>query len=271
MISNIVSGAETESEIKILELARRYKIKTSGYSNQDIFTVTGSQSLEKFSIKYVQDEKTADIKNIKNSDGLLYFSSEEHEDQKYFVLQDYCFNYKIPSKKIILENINVYEISDKICSWINDNGISSLMVKTEKELKKEDRENIISIFESVIYMVLIKTDPSLLSSTIGVKAPDNNSKSHSVNAVVKDLSETVPLKDRVIIANMTEYELPDLYLSLGITVLSKYYWPKNNLLFEECATISCKPDVSEYEIAEIILKKFWENLRNTHKIRVVKD
>ncbi|MGM0418052.1 MAG: YpsA SLOG family protein [Thermodesulfobacteriota bacterium] len=271
MISNIVSPGETEAEIKILELAIRYKINSSGYTSKDTFAGTGSPSLEMFNLEYVYDKKKADIKNIKNSDGLLYFSSLEYPDHIYSTLNNYCLEYKIPSRKIFLKKNNIYEISDKICSWIIDSGISSLMVKTEKDLKQEDIENIISIFESVIYMVLIKTEPSLLSSPIGLKVPDNKSKSHCVSAVAEDLLKTVSLKDRVIIANMTEYELPELYLSLGLTVLSKYYWPKNNLLFEDCVKILCKSEVSESEIAEIILKTFWKNLRKTHKIRVVTD
>jgi hypothetical protein len=69
---------------------------------------------------------------------------------------------------------------------------------------------------------------------------------------------------------MDESELSDVLLVLGITILSKYYWPKNNLLLEDCVKISGQKNPEEFELAEIIIKKLWEKLKITHKMRVLK-
>jgi hypothetical protein len=266
MIKTIISSAKSAGEKKILETALKYKIETKGYTCKNY-----KFDYEKFNLEPVESEKEADFKNIKFSDGLIYICEESFsEDDYFFEIKKFCIKKNIHFFYLDLSAGAIHQLSEKIGNFVLENGISYLMFKTDLYVKPDKTDVIKNIFESVVYLLLMKSNPEKLASPIYFKAPDYLSSSTSVESVVEDLIKTIPLKDRVLISKMDESELSDVLLVLGITILSKYYWPKNNLLLEDCVKISGQKNPEEFEIAEIIIKKLWENLKNTHKMRVLK-
>ncbi|MDY0131354.1 MAG: hypothetical protein RBR53_01680 [Desulforegulaceae bacterium] len=266
MIKTIVCSGISESEKKILELALKYKIETKGYCPKNL-----KFNHEKFGLEKVLDEKDADFKNIKSADGLVYLSETGFpQDDCYMEFKNYCLLDNLPFCFLDISSAHIHKMSDKIGQFVFENGISALMFKTDAGIKSDKTELIQGIFESLIYLLLMKTNPERLISPIRAQVPDYSSSSFSVQSVVEDLLSTLPLRDRVLISKMNETELPDLLLVFGITILSKYYWPKNNFLLNDCIEISGKKNLEEFEIAEVIIKSLWKNLRKTHKIRILK-
>ncbi|MGE4519614.1 MAG: hypothetical protein AB7E04_08920 [Desulfobacteraceae bacterium] len=266
MITTIICSGRSEAEKSILETALKYKIETKGFSSE----ISGI-NYERFALEEVSGEKEADFKNIECADGLIYLSAcDLPVDDWYTEIKNHCIEKNVQFCFLDINSGSVHQMSDRLGSFVFENGISCLMFKTDDTVKPDKTDIVKGVFESLLYILLMKTNPEKLASPIHVKAPDYSSSSFSVKSVVEDLMGSLPLKDRVIISNMHESELPDVLLVLGITILSKYYWPKNNVLLDDCMQISGKQNLEEFEIAEIIIKKLWERLKATHRIRILK-
>ncbi|MDY0360101.1 MAG: hypothetical protein RBR08_01460 [Desulforegulaceae bacterium] len=266
MLKTIICSGISCGEKKILEIAQIYEIETKGCTIKNSLS-----SPKKFGLEIASSEKDADFKNAELSDGVVCISESAFLESGCLIeLKNFCIQKNIHFYFMDISVSSIHSISDKLGNWVFENGITSLMFKTDYTVNPDKSQLIGNIFECLIYILLMKTNPEALAAPIHVKAPDYSSCSYSVDAVVNDLLKTIPLKDRVIISNMPEAELSDVLLVMGITILSKYYWPKNNLLLNDCIKISGKQNLEEFEIAEIIIKKLWENLRITHRIRILK-
>lgn len=267
MITTLVSSGSSLCEVKALEVAAKYKIRTEGFffNKEKRYKKT-----DRFNLKEADDPKNADLNNILSSDGVLWFCDSMLPSDEFIELKNIGLQNSISFFRVVADENDIFGLSEKIGGWIYENGISSLMVKKDPECCRDISEFVVSLLESVIYVVLLKTDKESLSSPILNKPPDYSSKSYSVRSVIEDLIGTIPLKDRVLIANMKESDLSDLLVNLGITILSKYYWPANNYLREDCEKISGSDDMEEFEIAEVIIEELWKELKSTHKLRIMK-
>jgi len=266
MLTTIICSGVSSGEKKILETALKYKIDIRGYT-----TAESGLSTETFCLEVACSEKDADFKNTDLADGVICLSQRVFPETDYLIeLKNYCLLQNIHFHFMDITAESIHKMSDRLGSWVFENGISSLMFKTDDSITSDKSDLIQGLFESLVYILLMRTNPEALASPIHVKSPDYSSCSFSVESVVADLLQTIPLKDRVIISNMVESELPDVLLVMGITILSKYYWPKNNLLLDDCIKLSGRQNLEEFEIAEIIIKKLWEKLRKTHRLRLLK-
>lgn len=270
MIDLIISSGTSGCESEALRIAKKYKINTFGYTGLTLDNGKIPEHLKSYRLEGVGEKENADFKNIEISDGVLWVSENEIPSDEYLELKNFGLKNGVKFFRILKSEQEIYEKAEKIRDWIFENGITALMVHCFSENKGSGEKKFISnLMESLIYMVLMKTDPSSLASPIHVKAPDMTSKSESVKSVVEDLVKTIPLKDKVLIANMMKEDLYDVFSSLGISILSKYYWPANNHLKNDCIRVLGKKDPEDYDIAEVIIVKLWESLKETHTLRVV--
>ena len=95
----------------------------------------------------------------------------------------------------------------------------------------------------------------------------------TVDAVVDDIIAEMCLDDRVRTANLDEDGLLVLQLALGKYLrhlLENQPEGVNRRLFKDCIRQSGNENLDEAEAASYILKKLWERLRETHKLRLVK-
>jgi hypothetical protein len=96
---------------------------------------------------------------------------------------------------------------------------------------------------------------------------------NTVDAVVDDIIAKMPLDDRVRTANLDEEGILVLQLALGKYLrhlLKNQSEDVNRNLFKDCIKQSGNETLDEAEAASYILKKLWESLQDTHKLRVVK-
>ncbi|MBW1842357.1 MAG: hypothetical protein JRI75_11290, partial [Deltaproteobacteria bacterium] len=93
----------------------------------------------------------------------------------------------------------------------------------------------------------------------------------TVAEAVSRLVSKLPLKDKTTIANMTADELESLSPTLGEYVRHFFMqWAGNKELMASCRFVSKKDMPDENAASKIILEELWENLRKTHKLRIVK-
>ena len=79
------------------------------------------------------------------------------------------------------------------------------------------------------------------------------------------------LKDKAMVANMTEEELGGLDLSLGFYVRNHFApGPTNRQLLDSCMRKAGKERLSDRDAAAVIVRELWKHLKKTYKIRVVK-
>lgn len=269
MIEKIISSGISKIEAGILKLASKYNIKTFGYTSLTLDNGEVPEHLKKYSLKHEADESAVMDKNIDLADGVIWISKEEIPPDEYL-------NHKFDGIKkgvhffyVACIDSEIYSVAEKIRNWIIENGIVTLLITDDLKDSSLKSDFAYNLVESVIYMSLMKTEPDKLASPIQVTPPDYKSSSESVSSVVDDLVETLPLKDRVAIGKMKKDELYELFPAIGVTILSKYYWPANNSLKNDCLKISGKEHIKDFDIVEIIITNLWENLKNTHRLRII--
>ena len=101
--------------------------------------------------------------------------------------------------------------------------------------------------------------------------PKNNLS--TIDAVIDDIIAEMPLDDRVKTANLDEDGLAVLQLALGKYLkhfLKLQSEEANKELFKDCIKQSGHLSLNRSEAASYILRRLWERLRDTHRLRVVK-
>jgi hypothetical protein len=95
----------------------------------------------------------------------------------------------------------------------------------------------------------------------------------TANAVVEDIIAEMPLDDRVKVANLDEDGL--IVLQLGLGRYLRYLIDKQSATVKEKVMADCikqseNEALDEAEAASYILKEIWNQLRQTHRLRVLK-
>ena len=96
---------------------------------------------------------------------------------------------------------------------------------------------------------------------------------NTVDQIVNEIISELPLDDKVRAANLDENGLVALQFKLGKYVRHLIYDQTevvNEELMADCIKQSGKGTLDEFEAASFILKKIWNRLRKTHRLRVVK-
>ena len=102
-----------------------------------------------------------------------------------------------------------------------------------------------------------------------IKQPE--SLPETVDEAVEQLISDIPLKDKAIIANMTETELDGLSPTLGTDIRTGFrLWTENEPLLESCRLVSGQKDLHPDSASQMIIRELWKRLRKTHKLKVVK-
>ena len=92
----------------------------------------------------------------------------------------------------------------------------------------------------------------------------------TVDEAVAGLKGELSLKDKVYIANLTQENLYLLHISLKAYVGQELgLLAGNRELLESCRVVSQSKELSPEQCLAVILKALWEDLRETHALRVV--
>jgi hypothetical protein len=70
---------------------------------------------------------------------------------------------------------------------------------------------------------------------------------------------------------MPEERLIELYPSLGLYIRNRYLYPRNEKLLEACRSTAMDKYLHWDQASLVIIKELWKRLRETHRLRVVKD
>jgi len=275
MIEKIISGGQTGVEQAALDVAFKLDIPHGGRIPKDRKTEDATLS-KKIRVKEMGNTSYPGRidKNVVDSDGTLIFTHGALSGRASLA-HKVAKTHGRPCSHIDLNQTNAFNAAMKISAWVEDNAISVLNITGSKA--SEDTEiyaTVKSILESVYFLGLSKGHKpeslrSLFSSRKRGKA--TSTKPRTVNEAVEDLIFKLPLKDKATVANMTEDELPTLYLPLGNYIRNNFgLLNENNELISDCRFLLKKDSANEDDCSVLIIEKLWERLNNTHRLRIVK-
>lgn len=91
----------------------------------------------------------------------------------------------------------------------------------------------------------------------------------TVDEAIKRLTTELPLKDKTTISNMDEPNLINLHFSLGLSIRNKFLYHRNEQLLESCWHEALDKYLHWDQASTVKIKKLWEKLRKTYKLRIV--
>jgi len=207
--------------------------------------------------------------NVIDSDGSLIFSRGTPTGGTEYTRQ-MVLKHKKHLLHIDLNITTSYDAASLIKSWIWLQNIQNLNVAGPRASKDSQiYVEVFRILEMAYIMSKVQENRQSSQSTKGItKSPEPPS---TVEQAVERLATELSLKDKSTIANMAETELSTLHLNLGEYIRNEFgLWSDYQDLMKSCCLITGKDSVDENEASSIIIKQLWKQLRETHRLRLIR-
>ena len=267
MIKKIISGGQTGADRAALDVAVKFNIPHGGWIPKGRITEEGPLA-DRYKLQEMPTTSypARTEQNVINSDGTLIIARSKLSGGT-----DYTRKMTLKHKKqllgIDLDLTNYYEAASLVASWIRLQRIAVLNVAgpraSEDPAIYRDVQKILENAIQILKDVEMKFDPkSYQSEQLGPPK--------TVQEAVDRLVAEMPLKDKTTLANLDENDLIKLQFSLGIYIRNKFLYPRNDKLLESCRQEVMDKYLHWDQAPRVIIKKLWEELRETHRLRVMK-
>ena len=168
---------------------------------------------------------------------------------------------------IDLERVPAFKASTVISDWLMHKKVDVLNVAGSGSDAPDTYEKIFHVITSAYWLTQAKIDEASAQCSGRTSHTFPPSISEAVSRLLTDMS----LKDRAIMANMTEDELTNLNFTLGSYIRNAFgIWSGNEKLLEACRTASGNPTLPPQGSRNGDHRGVWKELRRTHKLRIVK-
>lgn len=274
MIAKIISGGQTGVDRAALDAAIHLGIPHGGWVPKGRLAEDGPLP-ENYALREtptaVYAERTE--KNVLDSDGTLIISRGELTGGSEYT-REMALKHNRPWLHVDLNRTAAFHAALAIVEWLAGHDIHVLNVAGPRASKDPHiYRDTTGLLESVYYLSLSAKDPkNMPDARLPSPAPPaGEDLPKRVRDVVERLRADLPLKDRVLIANMSEPELPTLGRTLGEYVVNRYGLATGNAaLVRSCRWVGRRPLKNESEAAAVIIRALWKQLRRTHPLRRVK-
>lgn len=274
MIAKIISGGQTGADRAALDVAIHLGIPHGGWVPKGRLTEDGTLP-ETYALREtptaVYAERTE--KNVVDSDGTLIISRGELTGGSEYT-REMALKHSRPWLHVDLNRTAAFRAALGIVEWLSSHNIRVLNVAGPRASKDPGiYRDTTGLLESVYYLSLSTLDPKNISDPRLAlpELPPSEELPKRVRDVVERLMADLPLKDRVLIANMSEPELPTLGGTLGEYVVNRYGLATGNpALVRSCRWVGRRSLKNESEAAAVIIRTLWKQLRRTHPLRRVK-
>lgn len=264
MIKKIISGGQTGAERAALDAAIQFNISHCGWIPKGRVTEAG-----RLPNKYKLTEMAAGSytksreQNVIDSGGTLIISHGDLSAESKFI-HEKVLEYNKQCLHIDLEKINAFQAAHVVKKWVSDYSIEILNV-TGPNIS-EDKY----IYQATMRLLTTLFHMEIIES--GMRDPGSPSSllPETIEGVTERLIDELPLRDKVQIARMGDQELASLNTTLGSYIRNKYLWNGNEPLLMDCMYKIGKNDISESEASTIIIHALWKQLKETHRLRIVK-
>ena len=264
MIKKIISGGQTGADQAALDSAIQCHVPHGGRIPKGRLTETGPlPNKYKLTEMPTESSEKGTEQNVVDSDGTLIVLHGDLAGESRFA-REKAEEHDKPCLHIDLDKINAFQAAHVVKKWASDNHIETLNVAGSRI--SDDRyiyQATMRLLTTVFHMEMIENsmpDPMNPSPLL----PE------TVEEVIARLVEELPLRDKTQIANLKEPDLRLLEGTLGSYIRNKYLWNGNEPLIMDCMYMSGSGDINESEVPEIIIHALWEQLKKTHRLRIVK-
>ncbi len=270
MIRKIVSNGRIGVAIGALEAAVALDIPRGGW------TLSGDDAVDRPLIEnyHLQELSTRSLakcveRNVRDSDGTLIITFSDDLPDDAMCARKSADKHHIPCLRINLARSGKFEAAQSIHEWLKDREIRIIHVvgATHQGRGKKAGKTTADLLEAVYYLGLIENN---MTSVSDISSSHPEAPPTSVDDIVSRISTDMTLKDRVIMANLKESQLPLLEQTLGRYILTQLeHWQK--MFGGAFSPVGLEAGIKgNEEVCRRVIGKLWEKLRRTHRLRMVK-
>ena len=274
MLKKIISGGQTSADQAVLDAAIRLGIPHDGWIPKGRITETGTLP-ETYHLQEMATDNYAEciVRNIKDSKGTLIIFYERLTGDLYHAERE-TLKLRRQLLGIDFKQKNALQGASLVHDWIQLRKIDVLYVIAPSAAENPNIKNHARLMMERALLL------DMMHVSAGHRITDYSKKSYPENPPVlpKTIHEAVdrliselPLKDKVVIANMTYDELIDLNSNLGAYIRNAFrLWSANLELIESCRFAVKDKTINVDGASFAIIDNLWEKLRKTHKLKVIK-
>ena len=274
MIRKIISSGQTGVELAALDCAVKLGLAHGGFvscgKRNDQGRLPDNYQLEEL---HSFGPQRAIEKNVGEADGVLIITRAalSGADQ---MAADLALQKERQLLHIDLQQYPMFEAASLIGSWIGQYRIKVVFITGSTASRDPSiYEQTRRILETAFYLSFVKTGLSTVPGQLRLqdKQQVDDNFPLSVEDAVARLKGVLSLKDRATLANMQAVELNHMQLGLGEYIKQKFgLYGDNERLLNACAQAGGMKNPLADEACSLILRALWEDLRRTHRLRVLK-
>lgn len=265
----IASGSEGVSRAA-LEAAVKLDLSSGGWTAESD-QAERQDLVARFGLKEVETGgmKEADRLNLLEADASLLLTCGEM-DPRTKQIRRLCKRSKKPYLHLDLKSTGAFQAARDLAQWISGLEAQVLHVTGTDASQDSTMAGFVpDLLEAFFYLHLMPA--GTVSGDRQPPQPEEQVPPLSVSEAVARLKHHLPLKDKTIIANMSESELGILDGSLGEYIRTAFGLPAgNNALLESCRWVSKQPGFEKDNAAAVIIRQLWQELKRTHSLRIIK-
>ena len=264
MIEKIVSGGQTGADRAGLDAAIELDIPHGGWIPKGRRTEDGGLS-EKYHLKEMPIASYAarTEQNVIDSDGTLIVAHGKLNGGSAMTRR-LAKKHNRPWMHVDLEKTNFFKAAMALRSWGMENHIKILNVAGPRGSKDP------GIYDATKKLLKAAFQLDLIQRSMPDPQREAPHWPANLDEAVKELISKLTLKDKTLIAKMSEDELIGLHPTLGAYIRERFgLWSGNQLLMESCRG-ECGEEISEDEASTVIICELWRRLKGIHKIRLVR-
>jgi hypothetical protein len=274
VLKKIISGGHTSTDRAVLDAAIKLGIPYDGWIPKGRTTKTGTLPETYHLQEMATDNYTECIKrNIKDSKGTLIIFYDKLIGNLYDAERETLkLNHQLLG--VDFKQKNALQAASLVNDWVQLRKIDVLYVIA---LSAAENPNIKNHVRLMMERALL-LDMMHIPTGRGIADYSQKTYLEKVHVLPKTIREAVdrlmlelPLKDKVVIANMAYDELVDLNSNLGAYIRNAFrLWSGNLELMESCRFAVKDKTINVDGASFAIIDNLWEKLRKTHKLKVIK-
>ena len=273
-IKKIISGGQTGADQAALDVAIKYGIDHGGWISRGRKTENGPLPA-KYNLTEMKSRryKKRTRQNVIDSDGTIILSHGELTGGSQYTLK-MAKKHKKPFIYFDLNETPAYQAISDIHLWIKKNQIETLNVAGKRASKDPKIYDVTQLI--VTSVVFYEEDKAKLFLDKANKRDNYQDQVHkmedNLRETVNHLISKLPSIDKATIARMDIEELDSLYLSLGPYIRNHFnIESENNDLLKSCRLITRINDLGAYDASTVILHHLWKKLRETQRMKLIKN
>ena len=260
MIKKIISGGQTGADRAALDVAINLHIPHGGWVPKNRTAEDGPVPAH-YRLKEMPTERypARTEANVADSDGTMIITHGELKGGSRLT-REYALKHRKPHLHIDLDALRGDDALYAIVNWIAENHIAVLNVGGSRASEDPDLyDNVFEILNNALLLLKIR------------RMRNSSEQPRTLDDAVNRLIAELPFRERTKIGNMAEEDLQTLYPTFMPGIRDDFgLWDDNRTLLASCRTAVKDPQLHQDEAGPLIVRKLWEKLQKTYRLRMVK-